>query len=55
MAASWQLSCAWLHNAPDTEQLLKSTDNLEQVKKKIIQFTNMVVATVNPAVAPDGG
>ena len=45
---------AWLPNAPDVEQLLKSTDNIESVKEKIIQYANKVVTTINPAVAPDG-
>ena len=45
---------AWLPNAPDVEQLLKSTDNIESVKEEIIQYANKVVTTINPAVAPDG-
>ena len=45
---------AWLPNAPDVEQLLKLTDNIESVKEEIIQYANEVVTTINPAVAPDG-
>ena len=45
---------AWLPNAPDVEQLVKSTDNIESVKEEIIQYANKVVTTINPAVAPDG-
>ncbi len=45
---------AWLPNAPDVEQLLKATDNIESVKEDIIQYANKVVTTINPAVAPDG-
>ena len=47
-------SVAWLPNAPDVEQLLKSTDNIESVKEEIIRYANEVVTTINPAVAPDG-
>ena len=45
---------AWLPHAPDVEQLLKATDNLESVKLEIIQYANKIVSTVNTAVAPDG-
>ena len=45
---------AWLPNAPDVEQLLKSTDNSESVKEEIIQYANKVVTTIDPAVAPNG-
>lgn len=45
---------AWLPNAPDVEQLLKATDNIESVKEEIIQYINRVVTTINPAVTPDG-
>ena len=44
---------AWLPNAPDVEQLLSATDNIESVKEEIIQYPNKVVSTINPAVAPD--
>ncbi len=42
---------AWLPNAPDVEQLLKSTENIESLKDEIIQYANNVVTTLNPAVA----
>ena len=45
---------AWLPNALDVEQLVKSADNIESVKEEIIQYANKVVTTINPAVAPDG-
>ncbi len=45
---------AWLPNAPDVEQLLNTTENIESVKEEIIQYANKVVTTINPAVAPDG-
>ena len=45
---------AWLPNAPDVEQLLKTTDNIESVKEDIIQYANKVVTTINPAVTHDG-
>ena len=45
---------AWLPNAPDVEQLLKSTDNIETVKEEIVHYANTIVSTINPAVAPDG-
>lgn len=45
---------AWLPNAPDVEQLLKATDNIQSVKQDIIQYANQVVTIINPAVAPDG-
>lgn len=44
---------AWLPNAPDVEQFLKSTDSIESIKEEIIQYANKVVTTINPAV-PDG-
>lgn len=48
-------SVAWLlPNAPDVEQLLKTTENLESVKEEIIQYANKIVSTINPAVALDG-
>ena len=45
---------AWLPNAPDVEQLLKASDNIESVKEEIIQYANKVVTTINPVVNPDG-
>ena len=45
---------AWLPNAPDVEQLVKSTDIIESVKEDIIQYGNKIVTTINPAVAPNG-
>ena len=45
---------AWLPKAPDVKQLLESTDNIKSVKEVINQYTNKVVTTINPAVAPDG-
>ena len=45
---------AWLPNAPDVEQLLKVSDNIELVKEEIIQYANKVITTINPVVASDG-
>ena len=45
---------AWLPNAPDVEQLLKLTKNIETVKEEVVQYAKKVVTTINPAVAPDG-
>lgn len=53
VAAQRQHRVAWLPNAPDVEQLLKATDNIESVKQDIIQYANKAVTTINPAVAPD--
>ena len=44
---------AWLPDAPDIEQLLRTNDNIESVKE-IIQYANRVVTTINPAVSSDG-
>lgn len=45
---------AWLPNAPDVEQLLKATDNIELVKQEIVQYADKIISTTNPAVATDG-
>ena len=43
---------AWLPNAPDVEQLLRSAD--DSISQEVIQYANRVVTTINPAVAADG-
>ena len=44
---------AWLHNAPNVEEILASPSNTSQ-KEELIKFIDSLVSTSNPAVLPDG-
>ena len=44
---------AWLHNAPNVEEILASPNNASQ-KEELIRFIDSLVSTNNPAVLPDG-
>ena len=44
---------AWLHNAPNVEEILASPSNISQ-KEELIKFIDSLVSTSNLAVLPDG-
>ena len=44
---------AWLHNAPNVEEILASPSNTSQ-KEELIKFIDSLVSTSNPAELPDG-